>query len=339
MPTSLPASPNANGAPEVEISDVAGNRESYWQRANPIHRSTVREKYTALANRKDNKASRAASPLAVDNRGFKTPKEVIAALIIKGNAKLSMQIRKYLVLAFVGGIYSSLGGICAMVALAGLPGLNADFPALPRLISAMLWPIGLTYVVVCGAELYNGNCMTCTIAWCHAIVTKQNHIKYTKMLLLNLFMALVANSVGAVAASYFFGYLSELFAHEPYLSGIRAVAISKTSYSWGAAFLRGIACNQLVCLGIFMATAAEDVLSKTISCYVAIFTFVFTGYDSCISNMVIVPPSLMYGAPSTFGYFMWKSFIPSALGNLVGGFFLVSGMYYWAYYYKKEKAA
>eukprot|EP00026_Physarum_polycephalum_P012079 Phypoly_transcript_12349.p1 GENE.Phypoly_transcript_12349~~Phypoly_transcript_12349.p1 ORF type:complete len:362 (+),score=36.24 Phypoly_transcript_12349:137-1087(+) len=312
---------------------------AYWQRANPIHRSTVREQFTTLANRKDNKASRAAAPLAVDNRGFKTPKEVIAALIIKGNSKLEMQIRKLIVLALIGGIYNGLGGLCAMVALTGMPGLNAEFPAIPKFISACLWPIGLTFVVVCGAELYNGNCMTCTIAWCHAITVKKNHRQYSKILLLNLFIVLIANSIGAVGASYFFGYLSEIFAHEPYLSGIRTVAVSKTSYGWGAAFLRGIACNQVVCLGVFMATAAEDVISKILSCYVTIFTFVFSGYDGSISNMVIVPLSLMYGAPVSTGDFIWRSFIPAALGNLVGGFFLVSGMYYWAYYFKKEKAA
>eukprot|EP00026_Physarum_polycephalum_P010742 Phypoly_transcript_10919.p1 GENE.Phypoly_transcript_10919~~Phypoly_transcript_10919.p1 ORF type:complete len:297 (+),score=34.50 Phypoly_transcript_10919:119-1009(+) len=280
-------------APEVavkasadELPDVAGNRDSYWKRANPIHRSTVREEFTALANRRDNKASRAAAPLAVDSKGFKTPKEVVAALIILGNSKLDMQIRKLLVLGFIGGVYNALGGICAMVALAGMPGFNANYPAIPKFISACLWPIGLSFVVVCGAELYNGNCMTCTIAWCHAFVVRKRHKRYSKMLPLKLFVCLIINSVGAVVTSYFFGYLSELFAHEPYLSGIRAVAISKTSYSWWAAFLRGIACNQLVCLGVFMATASEDVISKILSCYVSIFTFVFSGYDGSISDVV-----------------------------------------------------
>eukprot|EP00026_Physarum_polycephalum_P002968 Phypoly_transcript_02977.p1 GENE.Phypoly_transcript_02977~~Phypoly_transcript_02977.p1 ORF type:complete len:251 (+),score=27.12 Phypoly_transcript_02977:364-1116(+) len=250
-----------------------------------------------------------------------------------------MQITKSFMLSFMGGVYTALGGICAMVALAGLPGFQEQIPALPRFIAACLWPIGLTFTVVCGAELFNGNCMTCTFAWCHAMVIKRSHKRYSKLLPLNLLLVLVANALGAAAASYFFGYLSELFAHEPYLSGIRTVAVAKTSYSWAGAFFRGIACGQLICLGIFTATAAEDIFSKMASCYIAIFTFVFTGYDGCISNMVTVPLSLFYGSPTTFGYYMWKSFIPSALGNLVGGFFLVAIMYYWAYYFKKEKGA
>jgi hypothetical protein len=40
------------------------------------------------------------------------------------------------------------------------------------------------------------------------------------------------NSLGAMAAAFFFGYLTEIFSNEPYLSGIKTIAVSKTSYAF-----------------------------------------------------------------------------------------------------------
>lgn len=65
-----------------------------------------------------------------------------------------------------------------------------------------------------------------------------------------------------LSKAYFFGYLTELFKHEPYLSYVTSVAVTKTSYGWGVIFLRAIVANTCVCLGVVLGFASRDAAGK-----------------------------------------------------------------------------
>lgn len=60
--------------------------------------------------------------------------------------------------------------------------------------------------------------------------------------------------------------------------------------------------------------------------------FVGLGTDHVIANMYFVPMAIFEGSPDiSVGYYIWKSMIPSAIGNIIGGGLFVGGVYWYLY--------
>ena len=62
--------------------------------------------------------------------------------------------------------------------------------------------------------------------------------------------------------AYFMAYEAGLFEHEPYKHAVISLAVKKMSHGWKEAFLRGVGCNWLVCLAVWLSMAANDVVGK-----------------------------------------------------------------------------
>lgn len=65
--------------------------------------------------------------------------------------------------------------------------------------------------------------------------------------------------------------------------------------------------NWLVCLAVYQATMARDVVSKIAAIWWPIFIFVLLGMNHVIANMFSIPLGIYYGAPFGVGYYIWKS--------------------------------
>jgi formate/nitrite transporter len=129
--------------------------------------------------------------------------------------------------------------------------------------------------------------------------------------------------------------------------GIKALAIAKgkLALSWSSAFFRGILCNWLVCLAVWMALAAKDITGKIFAIFFPIMAFVTSGFEHCVANMFFIPMGLAIAKaapdlaaaqgikPEVFSIhtFITANLIPVTLGNIVGGALLVGGVYYLIY--------
>ena len=119
-----------------------------------------------------------------------------------------------------------------------------------------------------------------------------------------------------------------------------ATAAAKCNLSFAAGFLRGILCNVLVCLGVWMAFAGKTVSCKIIGLFFPVMCFVICGYEHCIANMFYIPAGLMAAGRadivaeglSILGFL--KNLAPVTMGNIVGGAGL--GAMYWAVYLRKQ---
>jgi formate/nitrite transporter len=123
------------------------------------------------------------------------------------------------------------------------------------------------------------------------------------------------------------------------------VALAKVNLAFGEAFFRGIGCNWLVCLAVWMALSAKDVAGKVLAIFFPIMAFVALGYEHCVANMYFVPMGLfLKGAVAggadpaslTWGRFLWANLVPVTLGNVVGGALFV-GSVYWLVYLRGER--
>ena len=261
----------------------------------------------------------------MDNKLFLTPSETIQAVIGAGRRVLHQSFGRTFILSLLAGFYISFGAQLSTVVsqdAARFAGVGVS-----RLLAGSVFSIGLMLVVICGAELFTGNSLL-------AAAALHGEISWAK-LAENWGLVLVGNFLGAL----FFAWLmfeTRLWEQGGVADQAVNIAVAKCKLPFEVAFIRAILCNWLVCLAVFMATAARDVPGKLLSCYVPIMTFVTSGFEHNIANMYFIPTGLMIskatgrGDPAlTWNAFLVDNLLPVTLGNIVGGVVFVACAYWY----------
>ena len=88
---------------------------------------------------------------------FLSPKEILNQISKSGSAKVETNTQKVLILSFLAGAYIAFAGFLAIKIGGGIPGIKATNPGLAKLIFAGVFPVGLMFVIMAGAELFTGN--------------------------------------------------------------------------------------------------------------------------------------------------------------------------------------
>lgn len=263
----------------------------------------------------------------MDNKLFLTPSETIQAIILNGKRVMTQCRRRTFLLSLLAGVYIAFGAQLSTVVMqdaAAFAGLGVA-----RLLSGAVFSFGLMLVVVCGAELFTGNSLLVSSAL-------DGEISWNK-LTENWGLVLLGNLLGALFMVWLL-YESQLWQSGQVARQAVATAEAKCRLSFPVAFIRGILCNWLVCLAVFMATAARDVTGKLLSCLVPIMAFVASGFEHSIANMYFIPAGLLLKSEvaSTDVALTWSNFwinnlVPVTLGNSVGGVLFVACVYWYAH--------
>lgn len=216
--------------------------------------------------------------------------------------------------------------------------------AVSQILGGLCFSLGLICVIVAGAELFTGNAlMVCAalskkISW--GALVKNWVIVYVGNLVGSLL--LVAILVGANTAGMGSGAVGAAMVNTAY---------AKINMGWGTIFFRGIMCNMLVCLAVWMGFAGRTVIDKIFTTIFPVMAFVACGFEHCVANMFFLPMgvvALNMGAYGTafdaakaealkqvvnVGGVVWN-IGAATLGNIVGGAILV-GVLYWISYHRK----
>jgi len=267
---------------------------------------------------------------------FNTPKEIAENYVATGVAKTKLPISKMLMLGFLAGMFIALASVGQTFVSASLSG------SWSRFTSAFVFPAGLAMVLIAGSELFTGNNLI-------IISVLQKEAKAAAMLK-NWFFVYIGNFIGSIVTALIFAYggVGSFYNNEIAISVIE-IAVAKTSLSFGDALLRGILCNFLVCIAVWMSFAAKDIAGKFLALFMPIWLFVIAAFEHSIANMYYIPAGLFalnninyrvafieeYGAGSllelSWGTLWSRNLIPVTIGNLIGGVVLV-GMVYWFIY-------
>lgn len=245
-----------------------------------------------------------------------TPNQVAENYIAVANGKTTMPWYKNLISAVLAGAYIALAGALATFAGSGSTGMTS------ALIKGAVFPLGLILVVICGAELFTGNCLLLA-------PLASRSIKQLGMLK-NWGLSYIGNFIGAVVIALLvvFSHLFGSVGGELSAAGAACIstAAAKCNAGFWDTFLRGILCNMLVCLAVWAAMASKSAGGKILAVYLPVFAFVVCGFEHSIANMYYVISGLTasahYGvtvAGLNFGNALAFSLIPSTLGNIVGG--------------------
>lgn len=253
----------------------------------------------------------------------KPPAGAFAAAVSLGTSKASTPLWKVLLLGVVAGCYISLGALLALSVGGACPEIALKNPGLYKLLfGAIGLPFGLTMVVTAGGELFTGNTLLVGAA---ALQGKVG----LRALLANWATSFAGNFLGSllvVRLALAAGCLTGAS-----ISTAIAIAVAKVGMTFGRAFVKGVLCNWLVCLGIYMSNAASDFCSKFLAIWLPISAFVIMGFDHSVANMFLVPMGKALGADIGWKMFLTANLIPVTLGNIVGGMGLVAGVYYLCY--------
>ncbi|QIW97571.1 hypothetical protein AMS68_003089 [Peltaster fructicola] len=246
-----------------------------------------------------------------------------------GTKKAFMRLDKLFVNSFMTGPLLGFG--CAiLVSTNAAPWFQDNAPGLIRMIGASMFPIGLVMIVLTGADLFTSNIMFMTVAFCHRRIT-----------IVDLIKSWVISFFGNLGGSLFFvcilmGYGGVFEETSAYRNAAVNLAVQKAvNPQWHQIFLRAIGANWLVCMAVFLSISARDTSGKILAIWFPTMTFVGLALDHVVANMFFMPLGIWCGAPFSVGYYIWKSLIPTLLGNIVGGGFFV-GVAYWYLYLTGE---
>ena len=252
---------------------------------------------------------------------FLTPAEIARAIIDTGIKKANLSTKSCIKLGILAGIFIGLGGLANIIVSQSIGGIDIG---LAKLLGAMIFPVGLMLVVVCGAELFTGNNLM-TIAVLDKKITIQQMFR-------NWGLVWIANLIGSLFLAILVHY-SNLLTGDALSKAISTAEI-KVGLPILQAFFRGILCNIVVVLAVWLATSAQDIVSKIFACWFPIMLFVLCGFEHSVANMFFIPMGMMLGANISILDFILNLIIVT-FGNIIGGAIIIPFTYYNCYINEK----
>jgi formate transporter len=266
-------------------------------------------------------------PPPIFNLNAYNPAEIQEAIETVGVKKAAMPIVPCFALAVVAGGSIGFGALYYSIVAS-----DADLSfATVRVLGGVVFSLGMAIVLIAGAELFTGNNLI-VMAWASGKVS-------TVAVLRNWAIVYVGNFVGAVGLVVLV-YLSHHLDMNSGRIGLTVLntAVAKISPGVTTLFVKGILCNMLVCLAVWLAYAGRSVTDKIVGLILPISAFVAAGFEHCVANMYLAwLLTEIGGAPANFDASLITipgiihNLVPVTLGNIVGGAGLV-GLVYWLIY-------
>lgn len=270
---------------------------------------------------------------------YYTPHEIPEVACTAVVNKSQFSIAKMLILGILAGAYIGFAAEGSTMAMHDVGSVGAG-----RFLAGVIFSTGLMLVVIGGAELFTGNVLLCM-----GYFEKKISIM---SILRNWFWVYLGNLIGSVLLAYMMD-ASGLWSYNNHLHGAYAlkIAISKVNLSFGEAFVRGILCNWLVCLAVWLAYAAKDVAGKVWGIFFPIMLFITSAFEHSVANMyyltagLLLKDDLLVVATGGLGEkiqslqvmtVIMNNLLPVTLGNIIGGGIFV-GSAYWYCYLKENK--
>jgi len=268
------------------------------------------------------------------------PPEMAERMENIGVKKAGLDFWSMLALAVLAGSFIALGAefFTVVITESGLGfGLN-------KLVGGFVFCLGLILVVVAGAELFTGNNLI-VMAWVGGKLT-------LGQLMRNWVTVYFGNLIGSLSVAMLM-YLSRQWASANYHVGATAlnIANAKVNLSFTEGMVRGILCNVLVCLAVWLCTSGRSVTDKILAILFPITAFVASGFEHSIANMYFIPMGLLLKAEpevvtaagkvaSDLVNLNWLGFagnlVSVTTGNIFGGGFLVAVVYWFIYRRPRE---
>jgi formate/nitrite transporter len=255
------------------------------------------------------------------------PKEIAERVATLGVTKVRLPLISQIALGVLAGGFIGLGALYSTLVTSDT---TLNF-AVSRVLGGLVFSLGLILVVVAGAELFTGNNLS-VMAWASRRITSQE-------LLRNWLVIYCANFTGALGLAALV-YLSNHWQLNGAAVGAQAVKIAaaKATLPFAEAFFKGMLCNILVCLAVWLALAGRSIVDKICAIIFPISAFVAAGFEHSVANMYLIPLGILLkdkvavaGSEQLNWNGLWTNLLPVTLGNIAGGSVMVAMVYYFIY--------
>ena len=240
------------------------------------------------------------------------PEETMDVISDKSIHKTKLTLKQKLIQGILAGAFIAFGGQGYVMSTA---------LGMPKLIGAAIFPIGLILIVMLGAELFTGNNLM-TIGLIQKKITAKSYIK-------SLSVVYICNLAGALIIAFMID-MSSLNGDFVGLTA-KSIALSKVSITFTEAFIRGILCNIIVVLAVWMAFSADGLVAKSLASWIPVTFFVFVGFEHSIANMFFIPLGILSGAKISIYEAFLNNILPVTLGNFFGGGIIIPYLYHFVY--------
>ncbi|MDY2626671.1 MAG: formate/nitrite transporter family protein [Coriobacteriales bacterium] len=253
-----------------------------------------------------------------------------------GVGKANMPVGKAFLSSILAGMFIGMGGMFMLLVKSDS---TLTFAA-SSLLGGLAFALGLFLVITAGSELFTGNCL---------MIMGKMSSKYSWGKLLKSWLVVwVGNFCGALILIFLL-YFGNFYGMNGGAVGatMLTVAAGKIAPSWIVLFFKGIMCNILVCLAVWVGFSARTVVDKFFTVLLPIIAFVACGFEHCVANMFFLPMGLVIKSAGVVNVAnitanidvitlagVFKNISAATLGNIVGGCIFV-GVIYWLIYAKK----
>jgi len=266
------------------------------------------------------------------------PREIADYVCSLYEGKVKTPVGRLFVLAVLAGAYVGFGGYLYLI-------VSSDAVAyvghgIAALLGGATFSLGLILIVLGGAELFTGNGLL-TVSCLSKRITTMDVLK-------NWVVVYLGNFVGSLLL------LGLLYAAGSYVAYDGSISVrilqassAKVNLSFFPAFIRGVLCNWLVCLAVWVAGSADDTAGKVLAIVFPISAFIAMGFEHSVANMFIIPFGMLLSGDAALvakaGVDVGNlnlaglagNLVPVTLGNIVGGALFVAALYW--YVYLREK--
>lgn len=239
-----------------------------------------------------------------------------------GVRKTQLGFVQTLTLGILAGAFIAFGAMFYTIVITGSElGFGPS-----RLLGGAAFSLGLILVIIGGAELFTGNSLI-VLAWASREIS-------SAALARNWLIVYVGNLIGSLATALLVHWSGTLVLSDGAVGETaKSIATAKLALDPMQAFIRGILCNVLVCLAVWMSLAAHSASGKVLLILFPITAFVALGFEHSVANMYLIPIAMLQ-----VGFFDIPAFIQNlaivTAGNVIGGGVFVA-LVYWLIYIRK----
>jgi len=248
--------------------------------------------------------------------------------------KANLSFPSLLMLAILAGSFIALGAAFYTMVIFD----SALSLGLTKLIGGVSFSLGLILVIVAGAELFTGNNLI-------IVGFASKYVTY-KQVLKNWGISYIGNFIGSILLVFLF-YFTNIWKIKDFALAAKIIQIAtdKVNLTFLEGLTRGILCNLLVCLAVWLCYSARTVVSKVAAIIFPVTAFVALGFEHSIANMYFIPMGLLLKNNSNAMEALLKiapninlshltitgflgNLLSVTIGNIIGGAILV-GFVYW----------
>ena len=274
-----------------------------------------------------------------------TPAQMAARVEKAGIVKGNLDFLSMFTLSVLAGAFIAFGAVLYTYVIHD----SSLSMGLTKLLGGMVFCLGLILVIVAGAELFTGNNLIVM-----ACVSRRITIQ---RLLRNWIIVFCGNFAGSLFVMWLVSQSGQ-WTSSGAAVGVKALMIAngKVNLTFVEALSRGILCNILVCLAVWLCFSCRSVTDKVLAVIFPITAFVALGFEHSVANMYFIPaglllkqnPQVLSAAERILGQapelsrltvygFLVRNLLPVTVGNIIGGGLLV-GIIYWFVYLRRAAA-